>query len=117
MRSIIVLGALAMAIASPVWATDLPPAPETQSINCTQDGPKACQRLKALRNLFGPEASSVPLNCHFSLVATPEDPNPRYRAKNLALVCVTGGTWGGGGVSTLYWSDGAAGGNVLTDSD
>lgn len=103
--------------ASPAFAQVLPDPPSTQSINPT-DGPRARQRLKLLRNLFGPEASSVPTACHFALLSTPENPNPPYKAKNLALVCITGGEWGGGATSTLYWSDGALpDGNVITTDD
>jgi hypothetical protein len=109
--------ALTLALAAPAFAVDLPDPPATQSIN-PHDGPRARQRLKLLRNLFGPEASSVPRACHFALVGTPENPAPPYRARNLALVCVTGGVWGGGGVSTLGWTDGAQpDGNVRTTED
>lgn len=109
--------ALTLALAAPALAVDLPDPPATQSIN-PADGPRARQRLRLLRNLFGPEASSVPLACHFSLVVTPEDVNPPYTARHLALVCVTGGRYGGGGISTLYWTDGARpDGNVLTTDD
>lgn len=77
MLSTIVRAALALAIAAPAFAVDLPDPPATQSINCSQDGPKACARLKLLQRLFGPEASQVPTACHFTLLATTENPNPR----------------------------------------
>lgn len=109
--------ALTLALAAPAFAVDLPDPPATQSIN-PADGPKARQRLKLLRNLFGPEASSVPLACHFALLATEENLDPPYTARHLGLVCLTGGKWGGGGVSTLYWTDGARpDGNVRTTED
>lgn len=118
MKKVMLALVVALATTTTVLAVDLPGPPSTQSINCQQDGPRACQRLKLLRNLFGPAASTVPTACHFALVSTPELPDPPYRARHLALVCLTGGVWGGGGVSSLYWTDGAKpDGNVVTDQD
>ncbi|MFN8601401.1 MAG: hypothetical protein U0842_13125 [Candidatus Binatia bacterium] len=107
------IAAALIASARPAASQVLPDPPATQSINCAQDRPKACQRLKALRNLFGPAASTVPLINAFRLVATPESPNPRCRARNLALVCLTDGTWSGGDAG-LYWQDGVAGDHALS---
>jgi hypothetical protein len=108
---------LTLALAAPALAADFPDPPATQSINCQHDGPKACARLKLLRNLFGPKATSVPLNCHFSHVVTPENPDPPYTARHLALVCLTGGAYGNGN-SVLYFTDGARpDGNVRTTDD
>jgi hypothetical protein len=96
----------------------LPLPPEPQSIK-PNDGPKARQRLKLLRDLFGPEASSVPLACRFSQVVDCgyEDCTPPYKARNLALDSVTDGQFGQA-VSAMLWTDGAKPNNqVLATAD
>lgn len=59
--------------------------------------PESRARRRFLRHVFGPgNLDALPELlpfCHFSLYVTPENPNPPYRAKFLALNCKINGKW------------------------
>lgn len=82
---------------NPTLPDNWPPAFQ----NIDRIGPNATRESRArrrfLRHTFGPyEIDRIPELlpfCHFSLHGTPENPNPPYRAKFLALNCKIRDRW------------------------
>jgi hypothetical protein len=78
-------------------AADWPPAFQNIDRVGPDATPESRARRRFLRHAFGridldliPEL--LPF-CHFSLYGTPENPNPPYRARFLALNCKIDGHW------------------------
>lgn len=100
--SIIAVAALLLATSANAWVFNPPnpPLPDNwppYGQNVDRRGPNATresrQRLKLLQNLF-PGSTDYPRDiCHFTLLSTPEKPNPAYRARNLTLNCRTSYGW------------------------
>lgn len=94
MKTIATIVALLVATAAHahVFNPPEPPIPDNWPPPCQSialRGPDASfesrQRRKLARALLG--YPTCPIGCHFVLIATPENPNPAYRARNLGLSC------------------------------
>lgn len=86
MRSFILLASIVGAIEAPAFAVEVPAPIATQSINCPENGERACARLKLLRNLFGRGARTVPLTAGTNAGSPVElrEPPTRYPCLNPA---------------------------------
>ena len=72
---------------SQVWPGD----PGTQSINCENDGPKACSLPKLLVNLLGPDRTVTSPMVRFGIIDTPVNACPSHHARDLGLMRPTSG--------------------------